>query len=359
MKPNGIIHLATAGVSFHPKYGKIEITPENLKDAESEFMSWPKDQRARPVRLGNHDPKSPAAGFMLSYIALPKDNPKDLYALTHWNDDGRDAVKRKKFAFISPEIYRAWVDARDSVKRYAIRAAALLNDPHLVALASPIALSAGAGSSEDIVLGIPTLLDSVIPNEVKQSLGDIDMELREQLCTKLGVDATASDEEVVSKVDALLKRVAESEEEKKTNLSAIEAKDADVVALSAQVTEAQAKADQLQTQLTDTSSKLAEAEKQKLLAVGALEFAALCAEGRALPREKERQLAAFVKDPDGTREDWKLRGQVLDTGKATGGADLSDGAVADLTEKQLAHYDTLVTQGVKPADAAVQAQKLK
>lgn len=170
------------------------------------------------------------------------------------------------------------------------------------------------------------------------------MEMREKMCTMLGLEAGASDDDVLAKIKEIQDKGAEVEVE----LSARAGKDAEIVALTAKVTDTETKLTELQVQLSAANEAAAKLASEKLEADAVAAFDKLCAEGKALPRERDVCLSAYKNDPEGTLKAWELRGAVIVLSTVSG---ISDPEGSSVDDRKLAAYTKAIAEGKSAADA--------
>ncbi len=339
---NGVIELIEAGTTYHNDYGELVITTENLIEGINKFNSLPKNERRMVVKYGTHEPAADAAGWIVGLVGLPESAPKKVAAIVEWTKRGYEAVVNKLQRYISPEFAYEWVDNKTGEKGFAIIGAALLNDPHLTALGPAVAL----GESKRFM--------TLTPRDILfLSTGGFTMEMREKLCTMLGLEAAASDDDILNKLRDLQSEKSEIEVELSNVKNDSENK---IKNLSATSTEAGNKIVELQAQLDSANKVAAEAREQKITLEAETEFAKLCASGRALPREREVCLAAYKRDPEGTLKSWELRGTVIELSNVTG---ISEQTPSSASEKASAIYAKAIASGKSPQEAYSEAIKIK
>jgi hypothetical protein len=269
-----------------------------------------------------------------------------------WTGQGAQAIKEKRQRYISPEFSFSWVNNKTGKKGFAFLGAALLNDPHMTALAPAIAFDSG----DAVTIGPSRPLDSTASIRVQlTSDGVIPMEVREKMCTMLGLDASASDDDMIAKIGELQKAKTDNETEIEVKLSAVAAKDAEVVALTAAVADKDKTLGELQIQLTAATTAAATAASEKLDIEAAQAVEALIAQGKALPRERAVLLSAYKKDPADAKAQWAVRGEVIELAKVTG---VSDPAGLGGIELAVATQKKMEAEGATAHDAAIAAMKL-
>lgn len=353
MKPNGIIEFILSGTSYHNSYGKLTIEPDQLAQGVAEFNALPENERRLPVKYGKHDQGTDAAGWIIGLVGVPQAKPERVLATVEWTEQGAQAIKDKRQRYISPEFAFNWVNNKTGKKGFAFLGAALLNDPHMTALAPAIAFAADA----PVTIGPSIPLDRATDSRVAlASDGVIPMDVREKMCTMLGLDASASDDDMIAKIAELQKAKADGETEIEVKLSAAMApKDAEIVSLTAAVAEKEKTLSELQIQLAaaNTAAQAAASEKLDLEAKQAVE--ALIAQGKALPRERAVLLSAYKKDPADAKAQWEVRGKVIELSTVTG---INDPAGLGGIELATATQKKLEAEGKSPFEAAVEAMKL-
>lgn len=353
MKPNGMIELMLAGDTFHNAYGKISVKPDQLSEGIDTFNALPENERRLPIKYGKHDQGTDAAGWIKGLVGVPFGLPEKVLAIVEWNDAGAKAVKEKRQLYISPEFHPQWVNNKTGRRGFQFLGAALLNDPHLTMLGPAVAFTHGEPlNGPAIELALQTsneLLDKPIkPRVVSETNGAMPMEMREKLCTMLGLESTATDDDILKSLAAMQDKVAEAAEIGVKLSAAVEPKQAEIVALTAQIEESKTKLSELEVQLSAANETIAKQASEKLDAEAVAAFDQLCADGKALPRERDVCLSAYKKDPEWTKAQWELRGKVIELTAVTG---VSDPRGATKEERQLAAYDKAIAEGKRPEEA--------
>lgn len=155
------IQVATTGTFHSSTYGIITITPDDLRTMLRNYQT---EHPIAPTELMldfehlSANPQSPRDGESAGWfkqLQLRADD-KELWALIELTDDAADAVRKKKYRYISPEIARAYKSKRDGKpKGMCLKAAALTNRPFLEGM-EPVSLQ--LSDARGHVLDVATLL---------------------------------------------------------------------------------------------------------------------------------------------------------------------------------------------------------
>lgn len=352
-EPNGFLEYINAGTTFYGPQ-KLSITSAQILEGLARFNSLPPKERRLAVKYGTHTRGADAAGWITGLVGIPQDKPQKVMATVEWNQHGRSAIKDKRQLFFSPEFAPNGYHIYSGERGFTFTGGALVNDPHLTAMDAVVALS--GNESSEVFSGPSMPLDSSSQIRVQlTSDGVIPMDVREKMCTMLGLDASASDDDMIAKIGELQKAKSDSDAEVEVKLSAFTAKDAEVVALTAAVAEKDKNLSELQIQLTAANTAAAAAASEKLDLEAAQAVEALFAQGKALPRERELLLSAYKKDPADAKAQWAVRGKVIELSTVTG---VNDPAGLGGIELAVATQKKMEAEGVSPHDAAVAAMKL-
>jgi len=353
-EPNGFLEYINAGTTFYgPK--KLSITSDQILEGLARFNSLPEKERRLSVKYGKHDRGTDAAGWITGLVGIPQDKPQKVMATVEWNAHGKSAIKDKRQLFFSPEFAPNANHIYSGERGFTFTGGALVNDPHLTAMDAVVALS--GSESNEVFSGPCVQLDSSAACRVAlASDGVITMEVREKMCTMLGLDASASDDEMIGKIAELQKAKSDSEAEVEVKLSAFTAKDAEVVALTAAIAEKDKTLGELEIQLTAANDAAAAAASEKLDIEAAQAVEALIAQGKAMPKERAILLSVYKKDPADAKAQWELRSPVIQLAAVTG-ITSPDGVDQDTIA--LSAYDKAIANGATPAEAFALAAQSK
>lgn len=160
------IQIARLGPVKDRRYGKFEITKDNVKNWKKNLAHLP-GQRAL-MDFEHNSEKSPrnseAAGW-ITQIDLDGDR---VMADVEWSDKGAEAVRNKRYLFLSP-AYGTYEDERGNEYADTLCSVALTNKPKLgslpmLTLASEERLDLAASLAEDPPrLGVPDVPEGVHP----------------------------------------------------------------------------------------------------------------------------------------------------------------------------------------------------
>ena len=120
------VQLLRTGQWDHPKYGKLVVTSSTLDEIVKNFAD-----NVRGVDLSldaGHKNQEESYGWIRGL----KRNGSALVAKVEFTDLGRDAIKNKRFRYISAELSPKWVDDETgSVYRNVLLGAGLTNRPYI------------------------------------------------------------------------------------------------------------------------------------------------------------------------------------------------------------------------------------
>jgi phosphohistidine phosphatase SixA len=116
--PQWIAYLPRPGAYSHPRYGKIEITPQRNQEFVQNFNSGVY-QRQVPIDAEHNTKLSGAMGW-IQELRLAEDGSAE--ARVDWTQRGRTLLADNRFRFFSPEFFDAWVqpDTGKEFKNVAI-----------------------------------------------------------------------------------------------------------------------------------------------------------------------------------------------------------------------------------------------
>lgn len=134
------VQVAKVGKFWDPRYGKFTIT-------RKDFASWDANFRALHLADGragmpvdvDHGPEkkgdTEAYGWVLDLDNMGEDGktstPDELWAVVEWNDAGQDAVKNKRYLYLSPSYNEAYRDETGKNWGNTMVGIALTNRPFL------------------------------------------------------------------------------------------------------------------------------------------------------------------------------------------------------------------------------------
>lgn len=124
-----IIEVARVAEGYHPSYGKLKITQDNLESMVTNFKS-----NVTGVDLAiNEDHKKNEAFGWLKDVYLSYDK-QTLYGMVQWNSKGTTALSEKEYRYFSPEFRFNYVHPHDTEKKEhgaTLLGGALTNYPFL------------------------------------------------------------------------------------------------------------------------------------------------------------------------------------------------------------------------------------
>jgi|GEM_PF-5870433 len=189
--PATIPVLPRPGSYEHPSYGTIDMTESRLDRFIDNFTRVVYQDRI-PIDL-EHDVKmSGAAGWMTGLI---KNSDGSVDARVEWTDMGRDALKRDRYLYVSPEWYTQWTSPIDGVKHDDVLiGAALTTRPFF----KPPALRSLAATEEKVDMTVdktPAVEAAAqAPSNVftEQQFAEMRREINELKASKLATEAVAA-----------------------------------------------------------------------------------------------------------------------------------------------------------------------
>lgn len=120
------IQIMKTGKFDHSKYGKLEITPQDLHLFKENY-----DNNVRGTELAIDVSHNPDAGAVAWFKELKVEDNK-LYAKVEWTEEGNELVKSGKYRYFSPEFSFKYKDA-ESGKEFkdVLFGGAITNRPFL------------------------------------------------------------------------------------------------------------------------------------------------------------------------------------------------------------------------------------
>lgn len=134
------VQVLRVGEWKHPRYGKFEVTLDNIKELIASF-----DKRLSLNEFAvdqEHHPEKGAAGWFKRLFT--KNDGNELWAVVEWTTDGAKLIKDKVFRYLSIDFFREWTDPETHAKyENVLNGAALTNRPFVSNMA-PVVLSGNA-----------------------------------------------------------------------------------------------------------------------------------------------------------------------------------------------------------------------
>ena len=90
----------------HPRYGLVEVTPDDVTRYARHFAEGIKTYHGRLPFTIDHDESRGAAGWITSV----EPGPDGLWGDVEWTPSGVEAIESQQYPFISPEWLDAWTD---------------------------------------------------------------------------------------------------------------------------------------------------------------------------------------------------------------------------------------------------------
>jgi phage I-like protein len=120
------IHALPVGSYEHPTYGKLEFTPEKIKNFAQSVAS--KVRGIDPdIDYDHKDKDGKAAGWVKAAEA----RADGLYLQVDWTEPAAQAIKAGEYRYFSPEFDDSWTDAQGNVHTDVLFGGALTNRPFL------------------------------------------------------------------------------------------------------------------------------------------------------------------------------------------------------------------------------------
>lgn len=289
------VQLLREGRYDHPRYGRIVITKENLESLKKNFDA---NVRGQEVSIDythdNENGESPAA-FWIKSLEVRKNNDGNghgLFAKGEFTPKGEKKIAEKEYKYSSADFVIDYVGQDGKHYPYVLRGGTLTNRPFIKNM-NPIKLS------EEF-------------NPFNKEPGQMNKEELIAALKGMGIDVSA----LQTAGDSLTAQV-----------KALEAKIQELSALPAQK-ETEIKA--LKDALADANNKIIDAEKTRV-------FNGLVAEGKCVPAQKDKIMAAF-KDGASIAEVYKDAPVVVATKPKGNGEEGTD-------EELTAEEKLLVEQG--------------
>ena len=144
------IQILRTGTFHHPFYGKFTITDDTLQHMVANYGTVrPKSPTQMVVdfeHLSTGDVVDPMQGRAAGWFVSVRTEEGKLFATVSWTDEAAEAIKEKKFQFISPEFSLNYIDKESGEDvGPTILSAALTNRPFLEGM-EPVVLSETLGS---------------------------------------------------------------------------------------------------------------------------------------------------------------------------------------------------------------------
>jgi hypothetical protein len=150
------VQVAKTGVFHSPVYGIVTITPDDLRTMLSNYQHEhpiPPTELMLDYEHLSANPQTPRDGESAGWFKQVelRNGDKEFWALIELTEDAADAVRKKKYRYISPEISRSYRSKKTGrTVGYCLKAAALTNRPFLEGM-EPVSLqlsdAAGTRSS--------------------------------------------------------------------------------------------------------------------------------------------------------------------------------------------------------------------
>lgn len=278
-KPTSTIQVAELGKFTDPRYGDFQITSKMVASWQRNLAGYLGGQVAVDYdHATDRGGSSEAAGWITS---LNVDGTK-VMASVEWTPEGAQAVKDKRWRFISPTFTDKKRDEKGQPLGDTLLRVALTNDPFLRGMAA-VTLSAARPEFAERVQEDPADSRAAMP------------EFTKKLAAALGVD---DDEAKVLAAVADLKAAAEKTPEA-PDLKVLAAADPSVVLLTV------AEHEQLKgeaTQATALAERLTSLEAERATEKFTAAYDTAFTEGRvdAKPETRELHAGIYKNDPDGS-----------------------------------------------------------
>lgn len=184
-KKSSWIHALPLGEYTHPVFGKLNITPQKVKNFADSVKN--KVRQVDPSINYTHQGDGEAAGWVKD--AETRDT--GLWVFVEWTTAAAQKIKEKAFRYFSAEYHDSWVDATGNAHSDVLFGGALTNRPFMKNLL-PVNLSESSiGYAYELVEAI---------NKAKEV--SVEMDLK-KLAETLGMPADSTEEAVLAKLAEL------------------------------------------------------------------------------------------------------------------------------------------------------------
>jgi len=121
--------LVPVGRWHHPRYGVVEITPEDAQDFANNVKAGVRGQDIPVDELEGHRISTDGAYGWLKDVDLRDDG---VWGLFEWTPPGAEAIRERRFKYISPVLHtrdKPYVDSQGNEVPCVVRSVALTNRP--------------------------------------------------------------------------------------------------------------------------------------------------------------------------------------------------------------------------------------
>ena len=351
------IQLIPTGKWDHAKYGKMEITEEDITEFKENFDAG--IRKGVPITAGHDDIiETEAVGWIKEVVDK---GIQGLFAIIEWTKQGKTLLENKSFKYFSPEYYEVYEDP-ETRKKYTnvLSGGALTNSPYFKGLKAIVFSDKDLINLNDNTMEIKEVLQKEISDltdeekkfivDNKDELSDDDkVKYADVLEVKETETETEGDTETETEGGTEETTETEGETEETTETEKVEASDKNVIKITAgEYSSLQAKADQ-------GAKAFAELTKTNVgLEVGKLIFTEQNSNGKILPKNREKVFSFMMElskkqrkeftdiiDSIETKDIFSEKGSSDKTIAGTASAELETKIGERMTEKKMTYSDAL------------------
>lgn len=266
-----LIHIVPYAKVDSPRKGKFEIGDKQMAQIMQNFENDANDLVFDYGHASIFNAEAPAAGWIKEIVK----KKLGLFARVEWTPKALEHLKSKEYKYTSPSIMFSALDRKNGMPiGAALHSQALTNVPYLDGM-EPI-----VNKDTDV-------------NNNNNNHKELDMALLKTLADKLGMPAETTEEQLIERVEKL----KETPDEVKTLTDTVGAKDAEIVALKAEVAEFKKNGIDGDAKFKTLSDELQEVKKERAEEKSIALFDAAFKAGKILPVQSEKAKAFAIKDP--------------------------------------------------------------
>ena len=270
---NKLVHIVPFAKVDSPYKGKFEIGDKQMAQMMQNFENEMNDLVFDYGHASVWSDEAPAAGWIKEIVK----KKLGLFARVEWTDKALAHFEAKEYKYVSPTIMFSALDRKTGMPiGAALHSVALTNVPYLDGMEPIVNENTDVNSKND-----------------KSNHRSNNMELSSKLITAFGLEAEATDEQILEHATSL----KEAPEEVKTLKESVTAKDAEIVALTAEVVEFKKNGVDGDVKFKALSDKFDKLEKDTKEKDSIALFDHAFKEGKILPVQAEEMKAFAIKDP--------------------------------------------------------------
>ena len=183
-----IIEIAKVAKGYHPRYGEIELTQDNLESFVKNF-----DSGVTTTGLAvNEDHKKNEAFGWFKEVFLSYDK-QTLFANIQWNTKGNHALSEKEYRYFSPEFNFNYVHELTQVEHGATLVGGALTNYPFLKMNALVELNNKNKQKQELIVEVKTIDLSVHNAQVVDLNGKIN-NMQVELNSKISENKTLSDE---------------------------------------------------------------------------------------------------------------------------------------------------------------------